>query len=127
MMTCGKIIPRLMLGFLLLSPLPLAGLAWLYVQAFERTLQQSEQENLSSFADKKADQIDAYVNERIADVRLLTQLFVAFDALQAHSILVANQEGLGSLRYRAENGSKAKGENHETPPITVSSTDRSCP
>jgi len=104
MMTCGKIIPRLMLGFLLLSPLPLAGLAWLYVQAFERTLQQSEQENLSSFADKKADQIDAYVNERMTDVRLLTQLFVAFDALQAHSILLANQEDPGSLRYRAENG-----------------------
>ncbi|MFA5016243.1 MAG: ATP-binding protein [Methylobacter sp.] len=104
MITFGKIIPRLMLGFLLLSPLPLAGLAWLYVQAFERTLQQSEQENLSSFADKKADQIDAYINERMADVRLLTQLFVAFDALQAHSILLANQEDLGSLRYRAENG-----------------------
>jgi hypothetical protein len=52
-MIFGKIIPRLMLGFLLLSPLPLAGLAWLYLQAFERTLQQSQLENLSSLADKR--------------------------------------------------------------------------
>jgi len=32
----------LLLGFLLLSPLPLAGLAWLYTRAFEQSLQQQE-------------------------------------------------------------------------------------
>lgn len=66
-MILGKIIPRLMMGFLLLSPLPMAGLAWLYVQAFERTLQQLALENLSSLADKKAEQINAYISERLTD------------------------------------------------------------
>ncbi|MGZ8181285.1 MAG: ATP-binding protein [Methylobacter sp.] len=84
-MIFGKIIPRLMLGFLLLSPLPLAGLAWLYVQAFEETLQQSALDNLSFLADKKADQINAYINERLTDSRLLAKSLAALDTLQAHS------------------------------------------
>jgi signal transduction histidine kinase/CheY-like chemotaxis protein/HAMP domain-containing protein len=90
-MICGKITPRLMLGFLLLSSLPLAGLSWLYVQAFERTLQHLELENLSSLADKKADQINAYINERFADSRLLAKSFSAIDTLQAHANPQASQ------------------------------------
>ncbi len=100
-MIFGKIIPRLMLGFLLLSPLPLAGLAWLYVQAFGQILQQSELDNLSSLADKKADQVNTYINERLADSRLLAKSFAALDSLQAHSALYAH-EGLALQRYRAE-------------------------
>ncbi|MCK9637992.1 MAG: ATP-binding protein [Methylobacter tundripaludum] len=98
-MILGKIIPRLMLGFLLLSPLPMAGLAWLYVQAFERTLQQSALENLSSLADKKADQINAYISERLTDGRLLAKSFAALDTLQARS---NRQDKAAALRYRAE-------------------------
>ena len=101
MTICGKIIPRLMLGFLLLSPLPLAGLAWLYVQAFERTLQQLVLENLSSLADKKADQINAYINERLTDGRLLAKSIIALDTLQAH-LAAPGDKGAASLRYRAE-------------------------
>ncbi|MGZ4956813.1 MAG: ATP-binding protein, partial [Methylobacter sp.] len=89
-MIFGKITSRLMLGFLLLSSLPLAGMAWLYVQAFERTLQHLELENLSSLADKKADQINTYVNERLNDSRLLVKSFAALDILQAHT---ASQSG----------------------------------
>ena len=99
-MMFGKIIPRLMLGFLLLSPLPLAGLAWLYVQVFERTLQQSALENLSVLADKKADQINAYINERLADGRVLAKSFVVLDTLQAYSVLKADEGA--TLRYRAD-------------------------
>lgn len=99
-MIFGKIIPRLMLGFLLLSPLPMAGLAWLYVHAFERTLQQSELENLSSLADKKADQINTYINERLNDCLLLSKSLVALDTLQAQS--VAQTEDTPLSRYRAE-------------------------
>jgi len=84
-MNLSKIIPRLMLGFLLLSPLPLAGLACLYLQAFENTLQQLELEKLSSLADKRADQINTYVNERLMDARLLAKSFAAVNVLQAHS------------------------------------------
>lgn len=97
-MMFGKIIPRLMLGFLLLSPLPMAGLAWLYVQNFERTLQQLELENLSSFADKKADQINTYINERLADSRLLAKSLAALDTLQAHANL---KDDAVALRYRS--------------------------
>lgn len=98
-MILGKIIPRLMLGFLLLSPLPMAGLAWLYVQAFERTLQQLALENLSSLADKKAEQINAYISERLTDGRLLAKSVAALDTLQARSNL---QDNAAALRYRAE-------------------------
>lgn len=101
-MICGKITPRLMLGFLLLSSLPLAGLAWLYVQAFERTLQHLELENLSSLADKKADQINAYINERLTDSRLLAKSFAAFDTLQAHSDAQAGQGSVLSPNYLAK-------------------------
>ncbi len=101
-MICGKITPRLMLGFLLLSSLPLAGLAWLYVQAFERTLHHLELENLSSLADKKADQINAYINERLTDSRLLAKSFAAFDTLQAHSDAQAGQGSVLSPNYRAK-------------------------
>ncbi len=100
-MIFGKIIPRLMLGFLLLSPLPLAGLAWLYVHAFERTLQQSALENLSSLADKKADQINTYINERLTDGRLLAKSAAALDTLQAHSGLNTD-ESIAKQRYRVE-------------------------
>jgi PAS domain S-box-containing protein len=92
-----KIIPRLMLGFLLLSPLPLAGLAWLYIHAFERTLQQSELENLSSLADKKADQINTYVSERLGDIRMLAKSFAALNILQAH-----RDQEIDSPQYRAD-------------------------
>jgi PAS domain S-box-containing protein len=82
----GKIIPRLLLGFLLLSPLPLAGLAWLYIDAFANTLQQSELESLSTLADKKADQINSYINERLIDGQLLAKSPIAFDLLQSQAM-----------------------------------------
>lgn len=80
-----RIFPRLLLGFLLLSPLPLAGLTWLYVQAFQHTLQQSVMESLSSLADKKAEQINAYLDERLKDAQLLAKSFAAQDILLAHT------------------------------------------
>jgi PAS domain S-box-containing protein len=99
-MMFGKIIPRLLLGFLLLSPMPLAGLAWLYVQSFELTLQQAALDNLSSLADKKADQINAYITERMTDGRLLAKSFAALDTLQVHA---GGQVDEGATqRYRAE-------------------------
>lgn len=96
-MIFGKIIPRLMLGFLLLSPLPIAGLAWLYVQAFEQTLQQAVLEDLSSLADKKADQINSYLNERLNDARLLAVSSAALDTLLA---LSKQHDDAVELRYR---------------------------
>jgi diguanylate cyclase (GGDEF)-like protein/PAS domain S-box-containing protein len=58
---------RLFLGFLLAAALPLAGLAWFYLSSFERALTETVLQNVSSIADKKADQIDSFINERLAD------------------------------------------------------------
>ncbi|MDD3528548.1 MAG: PAS domain S-box protein [Gallionellaceae bacterium] len=68
-----RIMPRLLLGFLLLSPLPLAGLAWLHIGAFERALLETQLTNLSSLANKKSDQINRYLDERLSDGRMLAK------------------------------------------------------
>ncbi len=72
-MRLSGILARLLLGFLLLSPLPLACLTWLYIQAFEKTLTEMIEAKLSAVADKKADQINIYLDERLADLRQLAR------------------------------------------------------
>ncbi|NEX17486.1 MAG: hypothetical protein C1943_12890 [Halochromatium sp.] len=69
----SRIAHRLLIGFLLVSPIPMALLAYVYLSAFEHSLRQNVVAQLSSLADKKADQIDNYVNERMADARDLAQ------------------------------------------------------
>ncbi len=81
-MFAPRIVTRLVLAFLLLSPLPLAGLSWLHLQAFERTLQAGVLTTLSSIADKKTEQIEAYVGERMADSQMLSRLTVPRAALR---------------------------------------------
>ncbi len=61
---------RLGLGFLIVALLPLAGLAWFYLQSFEQALTATVLQNIASIADKKTQQIDQYINERLADARL---------------------------------------------------------
>ncbi len=60
---------RLALGFLLVALLPLAGLAWFYLHSAETALTSTVLQNIASIADKKSDQIDSYLNERLADAR----------------------------------------------------------
>ncbi|MBF0295102.1 MAG: response regulator [Magnetococcales bacterium] len=91
-MIFNQIVPRLLLGFLLLSPVPLAGLAWLYMQAFEKTILETEVINLASIANKKADQIDDYLNERLTDGQLLATLPLTGNALVTLSTLFAGQD-----------------------------------
>jgi len=57
--------------------------------------------NLSSIADKKADQIDSYIDERLADSRLLAKSQATLDALQTLSALLA-RENINSPRYLAK-------------------------
>ncbi|MCL4759316.1 MAG: EAL domain-containing protein [Rhodocyclaceae bacterium] len=64
-----SLLTRLALGFLVVALIPLASLAWIYLQTFERTITATVLQGISSIADKKADQIDAYLNERLTDVR----------------------------------------------------------
>ena len=99
-MKFDRIIPRLLLGFLLLSPLPLAGLAWLYTQACESSLKASELDDLSGLADKKADQINSYLDERLTDSRQLAKSAETLAALQTLAALRESEE-IASPRYRA--------------------------
>lgn len=64
---------RLLLGFLLVAVLPLAAMSWLYLRAFEEALAQTVLRNVVSIADKKADQIDQFIHERISDGKVLVQ------------------------------------------------------
>ena len=64
---------RLLLSYLLVAVLPLAGLAAFYLSSFETALRETVLSNMATIADKKAEQIDFYMAERLADARLLSQ------------------------------------------------------
>ena len=64
---------RLLLSYLLVAVLPLAGLAAFYLASFETSLRETVLSNMATIANKKAEQIDSYMAERLADARLLSQ------------------------------------------------------
>ncbi len=74
---------RLAIGFLLVAVLPMAGLAWFYVTTFEQALTTTVLQNVSSIADKKADQIDTFITERLDDARGRAKLPQVREALKA--------------------------------------------
>lgn len=74
-MILNKTLPRLIISFLLISPLPLGILAWLYLTAFEKTMTTTVLTNLSAIADKKTDQVNNYLNERIQNIQLLAKTY----------------------------------------------------
>lgn len=66
---------------LLTAMLPTILLAIMYLSAFGDAFLQQEKENLSQVADKKVKQIERYINERVADARLLSQTAETASAL----------------------------------------------
>jgi signal transduction histidine kinase len=62
---------RLVTGFLLISVLPLAGLAVLNMENFKTALVHTVVEHMAAIADKKLDQIDSYINESRISTKLL--------------------------------------------------------
>ncbi|MGZ8158417.1 MAG: sensor histidine kinase [Methylobacter sp.] len=89
---------RLLAGLLLISVVPLAGLALLNLRNFETELTRTVIADVASIADKKADQIDTYINERRVDMRLLSHfpdISNIFTALQA-----GHKAGIDSAAYR---------------------------
>lgn len=76
---------RLLLAFLLLSPFPLGALAWLHVSAFEQSLRETTLESLENIANKKLDQINAYLDERMANSRFLIRSSMLRKALTSLS------------------------------------------
>jgi len=74
---------RLVLGFLLVAVMPMAGLAWFYLTTFDRTLTHTVLQNVSTIADKKTDQINNFVEERLDDARSQARSAVVHEALQS--------------------------------------------
>ncbi|HEX5804048.1 MAG TPA: EAL domain-containing protein [Azospira sp.] len=64
---------RLWLAFLLVAVLPLLGISWLYLASFESALESSVLQTVSSIADKKSDEIDDFINERLADIKVASR------------------------------------------------------
>ncbi len=91
---------RLLLSYLLVTVLPLIGLAAFYLASFEASLRETVLANMDTIADQKADQIDRYVTERLADALLLSQRNLIRNGLikleQAY-----RTDGFDSPRYQA--------------------------
>jgi|GEM_PF-589139 len=94
---------RLLLAFILAALLPLALLAYFYVREFEVSLRQQAMLEMSRLADKKADQIDSYVNERLADVRVLAASERIREAMNLFGAAATRnpETGIGPLRLPA--------------------------
>ncbi|MBZ0068208.1 MAG: EAL domain-containing protein [Thiobacillus sp.] len=91
---------RLLLSYLLVAVLPLAGLAAFYLTSFETSLRETVLDHMSTIADKKAWQIDIYMSERITDARLLSQRKIVHDGLVVLE-RAYRAGGLNSPAYRA--------------------------
>jgi signal transduction histidine kinase len=89
---------RLMAGLLLISVIPLTGLSLLNLYNFEAALIHTVTADVASIADKKADQIETYLNERRVDMHLLSHfpdIRMIYDGLQA-----GYSRGIDSDAYR---------------------------
>jgi PAS domain S-box-containing protein len=87
---------------LLASILPTVLLAGLYLNVFKNAFLQQEQENLSQVADKKVNQIERYISERIADARLLSKTVETANALKQLISAYKESQGQGEDFIRLE-------------------------
>ncbi|BCB28577.1 hypothetical protein SKTS_34630 [Sulfurimicrobium lacus] len=91
---------RLLLSYLLVAVLPLAGLAAFYLASFEATLRETVLANMATIADKKAEQIDSYMTERLKDASELSREALAREAVIAFGQAL-RESGLKSPAYLA--------------------------
>ncbi|MEO5377190.1 MAG: EAL domain-containing protein [Magnetococcus sp. DMHC-6] len=89
---------HLLSALLLLVLLPIVGLLVILHQKFETSYTLSNLNNLIRIADKKSDQIDAFVAERLQDINILSQLPVVSEGI-VH-INEAYEQGIDSPAYR---------------------------
>jgi len=91
---------RLLLSYLLVGVLPLAGLAAFYLASFEASLRETVLANMAIIADKKSEQIDSYMAERLEDARQLSQRRLVQEAIFAFG-QAFREGGLKSPAYLA--------------------------
>lgn len=99
-MISKRIFPRLMISFFILSPLPLACLAWFYLLSFEPEMMETIGENLISISDKKTDQINSYLNEKINEVAVLSKAEYTFTTMREMSAVFHKHKSVSNSEYR---------------------------
>src|SRR5690606_34951304 len=91
---------RLLLSYLLVAVLPLAGLVAFQLASFEASLRATVLAHMAVVADKKAGQIDSYMAERFADAQLLGHRGLVHEGIVALSDALRT-DGLAAPRYVA--------------------------
>lgn len=91
---------RLLLSYLLVAVLPLAGLVAFQLASFETSLRATVLAHMAVVADKKAGQIDSYMAERFADAQLLGHRGLVHEGIAALSDALRTG-GLDTPRYVA--------------------------
>ncbi len=91
---------RLLISYLLITVLPLAGLAWYYLDSFDAALSAAKLSELADIAKKKSSQIDAYMGERLADARQFARQKLVREAVVAYG-QAFRKSGLQSPAYKA--------------------------
>ena len=91
---------RLLLSYLLVAVLPLSGMSIWYVDAYESSLRTTVQKNIDGIADKKADQIEAFLAERLADSAQISHSDLIREAMEEFG-KAYQAGGLDSAAYRA--------------------------
>jgi diguanylate cyclase (GGDEF)-like protein/PAS domain S-box-containing protein len=100
-MSSLSISTRLLLSYLLVAVLPLGGLAAFYLASFETTQRKTVLANMAIIADKKADQIDSYMSERLEDARQLSRRDLVRNGI-ASLERAFREGGLNAAAYQAE-------------------------
>lgn len=97
-----KLFTRLLLLFVLVAVLPLALLGYLNLQDDEETLRLQALERMSGLADKKLNQVEDYLAERVQDVRMLAHSPQVMNEMADVSAAYADRAG---AHYAAEDKS----------------------
>ncbi|MDH4285333.1 MAG: hypothetical protein OEV35_08445, partial [Gallionellaceae bacterium] len=84
-MNFTSITRRLALWFLLISLLPLLLAGYSLLHVFEQELQHTALRQISDIADRKVDQIDVYLNERVREAVVKIQSNTTRQAMQSFS------------------------------------------
>ncbi len=90
---------RFAVWFTLVSLLPILLIGNSLLHTFENEIKKSAIRNVSAIADKKVEQIDSYLKERLLDASLLRDASTTYDAIVEFS-RIFEESGVNSSEYR---------------------------
>ena len=94
---------KLFVWIFLCAMVPVMVLTGFYLSSFKDALLQQEKEHLSQFADKKVEQVEVYIEKRISDVKLMSQLLESEQLLTSLIPLYKNSVKQSEEYYLQEN------------------------